>query len=131
MTDYQHVCGNTECPYLSQPTGSWCRCHKTKEQMMGERISALTTRAADMEMVFIDICDELGCKYDNEAALQAIADLRTQVEQQVREKQDAFDLGFRAAGGEIYDVSPLLLPKLSSECPSCGDTDKHTSGCAA
>ena len=32
---------------------------------------------SDMEQVFIDICDELGCAYNNEAALEAVVDLKT------------------------------------------------------
>jgi hypothetical protein len=34
--------------------------------------------AGDLERAFTDACDEAGCAYDNEALLQAIADLKVQ-----------------------------------------------------
>jgi hypothetical protein len=52
-----------------------------------------------------DLCSE---------AKREILQLRAQVERLTMEKHDAFDHGFKAAGGTVTDVSHLLSRTLSS-----------------
>ena len=36
-----HKCEDPECIYLGQPTSPSCKCHRTSDQMMTDRIEAL------------------------------------------------------------------------------------------
>ena len=48
--------------------------------MSAEQTTPLTGVAAILEQSFCEVCDELGCEYDNEAALLAAARLRAAVD---------------------------------------------------
>lgn len=36
-----HRCTEAECPFVGQTTNRSCRCHRTDEQVQGERIASL------------------------------------------------------------------------------------------
>lgn len=39
--DTTHRCTEKECPFVGQVTSKSCRCHKTAEQMLSERVAEL------------------------------------------------------------------------------------------
>lgn len=43
---FEHICSDIQCPCDGKPSASSCRCHKTKEQMMRERIAYLEALAS-------------------------------------------------------------------------------------
>lgn len=46
-----------------------CDSYANENQKLHDRLETA-------DLVFTDVCDELGCKYDNEAALEAVAELK-------------------------------------------------------
>lgn len=49
---YSHICSEVSCcSYGQRTTPRSCRCHKTREQMMTERIEELRKRAETAEML--------------------------------------------------------------------------------
>lgn len=44
MTDIAHICSESECIYLGQrTTAGMCRCHKSNEEMLHQRVDALAS----------------------------------------------------------------------------------------
>lgn len=56
-----HLCTEPECPFEGQPTGRSCRCHKTDEQVLRERVTVL-------EAALEAIANHWACDYDHKHA---------------------------------------------------------------
>ncbi len=50
--DTTHRCTEKECPFVGQVTSKSCRCHKTAEQMLAERVEELE---AALDVVRIEL----------------------------------------------------------------------------
>lgn len=74
--------------------------HSRNRELAFECIRQAEERAALMERVFCDACDEAGCEYDNEALLLAISKLKAASAQSVPARGD---LGRGAWSATVHD----------------------------
>ena len=77
-----------------------------------KEIEALRADLHIVEGAFTDVCDELGCKYDNEAALEAVAALKERLSEQTRMIQNDHDLR-RADISRIQTLDARLKSALA------------------